>query len=106
MTRLAKTTARGYGSQHQRERERHRPLVESGQATCCEIVCRYRSRRIPPGAPWDLAHDRRTGGYLGPAHRRCNRSEGRRWAEHLRQLRSAGFATPTRPTTRTNRWNL
>jgi hypothetical protein len=84
----AKTTARGYGSAHQAEREQWRPTVEAGLAQCAEPVCLMPSRWIPPGAAWDLAHDRqatRHAGvtvYRGPAHARCNRAEGARHRAH------------------------
>lgn len=73
------TTERGYGAKHQAEKERHRPTVDAGQAHCAELVCLEPDRWIQPGSAWDLAHDRANGGYLGPAHRRCNRAEGGRW---------------------------
>lgn len=77
------TTERGYGAAHQAERERHRPTVDAGRAYCAELRCLVAedtgSRWIAPGAPWDLAHDRPTGTYLGPAHRRCNRAEAARY---------------------------
>lgn len=73
------TTERGYGRPHQRERERWAPSVAAGQAQCAERICLERTRWITPGTPWDLAHDRASGGYLGPAHAKCNRSEGARY---------------------------
>lgn len=79
-----KTTARGYGRPHQQERERWRPTVDAGLAHCAEPVCLMPERWIQPGAAWDLAHDREatrltgTATYRGPAHARCNRSEGAR----------------------------
>lgn len=73
-----------HGWRHQVERETWRLLVEAGDASCCELVCLMPTRWIKPGMPWDLAHDRaateRLGKpvYLGPAHAKCNRSEGSR----------------------------
>jgi hypothetical protein len=67
-----------YGYTHQKERDRWRPIVAADQASCAELICLMPSRHITPGTAWDLAHDRIHGGYLGPAHRRCNRSEGAR----------------------------
>jgi hypothetical protein len=69
------TAQRGYGTSHQAERARWKPVVDAGQAYCAETVCLERDRYIPPGTPWDLAHAP-GGGYLGPAHQSCNRSEG------------------------------
>jgi hypothetical protein len=63
-------------AEHKAERRRWAPVVASGQAMCCEIVCLMPSRSISPSQAWDLAHDRVSGGYLGPSHPRCNRSEG------------------------------
>ena len=65
-----------YGGLHKRERERWRPVVAAGAAYCAEPVCLMDTRWIQPDTPWDLAHDRTTRRYHGPAHRRCNRSEG------------------------------
>jgi hypothetical protein len=87
------TTEQGYGHLHKQERERWRPVVEAGNARCAELICLLPTRTINPGAPWDLAHNRQTGAYRGPAHRRCNRAEGARHKEALRQ----GRATITRP---------
>ena len=58
------------------QRKRWAPIVAAGQALCAQPVCLMTSRHIPAGAPFDLAHD--DSGYviLGPAHQRCNRSDG------------------------------
>jgi hypothetical protein len=94
----ATTSERGYGARHQAERARWRPIVDRGDAWCAEVVCLLASRWIRPGTPWDLAHDRNTGGYLGPAHRRCNRAEGARF----RNRRGKHTAQPAA----TRRWVL
>lgn len=83
------TTERGYGRQHQQERSRLAPFVEAGEAWCTEPVCLEDDRWIEPGTPWDLAHDRANGGYHGPAHRRCNRSEGARWRDRNKDPETA-----------------
>lgn len=101
MAKLRKTAARGYGASHQAERERHRPDVDAGRAHCAEVICLMPTRWIQPGTPWDLAHNRATGGYLGPAHRWCNRAEGARWKQAL----AAGITRPPQPR-RANRWTL
>jgi hypothetical protein len=86
------TTEQGYGYEHQRLKEQWRPIVDAGRAICAEPICLLPDRHIAPSQPWDLAHNRRTGGYRGPAHRRCNRAEGARHKEALRQQ-----ATQPRP---------
>lgn len=68
--------ARGYGRQHERLRRHWQPKVERGEVDCHEGVCLMPIRRILPGQPWHLCHDRTTGGYRGPGHVRCNTSEG------------------------------
>lgn len=56
--------------------------VQAGRAWCCETICLEerdgRTRHIPPGAPWDVAHSDDGLTYKGPAHRRCNRADGAR----------------------------
>lgn len=72
------TAARGYGYAHQRMRDSLAPIVASGRARCAEVVCLMPDRWIPPGSKWDLAHGATRDTYRGPAHARCNRSEGAR----------------------------
>jgi hypothetical protein len=82
------TTERGYGSQHQTERAKWKPTVEAGEAYCQERICLMPDRWINPLEQWDLAHGFDRGTYLGPAHSRCNRSEGsRRWHARRRPRR-------------------
>jgi hypothetical protein len=77
-------TRQTYGPKHVAERARVKPEVDAGLAYCAEVVCLYEqetgdqeSRWIEPGTDWHLAHDRkRPGQYHGPAHARCNDSEG------------------------------
>lgn len=68
-SRLAKTSDRGYGWQHQRERARWQREVDRG-----DVDCAHCGLRIEPGTPWDLGHDdnNRTR-YVGPEHSSCNR---------------------------------
>ena len=63
------TTARGYGTTHQKRRKAYARLVASRAAVCARCALPIR-----PDEPWDLDHDDadRTK-YLGPSHRRCNR---------------------------------
>lgn len=64
------TSQRGYGTQHQRERARWAPLVESGA-----VDCRRCGTRIGAAEPWDLGHpDAACDAPKGPEHRRCNRA--------------------------------
>jgi hypothetical protein len=67
-------------------RAHYRRVVDRGDAWCAEPVClNPYGRWIPPGTPWDLAHDPVDGSYLGPAHARCNRSEGARRGNRMRR---------------------
>jgi len=87
---MARTAGRGYGGRHQRLRGQVRQQVDAGEAYCTEVICLEeldgRSRWIEPGTPWHLAHDRAAGPgmYLGPAHERCNTSEGAAWGNAQR----------------------
>ena len=67
---------RGYDAGHDRLRAKWKPKVDRGEVDCQETVCLMPMRRILPGQPWHLCHDRKTGTYLGPGHVRCNTSEG------------------------------
>ncbi|TCJ23032.1 hypothetical protein [Nocardioides jejuensis] len=71
---------------HRAQRKAWAPIVEAGDTECTELRCLMPDRTINPGTPWQLAHDRRvciwprhhctSDCYLGPAHQRCNTSEG------------------------------
>jgi hypothetical protein len=52
-----------------------RAIVDSGHGWCTEPICLMPTRYIPPGSPVDAAHDG-PDAYRGPAHPKCNRSEG------------------------------
>lgn len=70
------TAARGYDAEHQRERERWRPLVSAGRVTCRRgDACRfYPDTLIHPGQPWDLGHpDEDCPAPRAPEHRLDNR---------------------------------
>lgn len=73
-----------YGGAHQRERRKWDPTVKAGNAYCAEPICLEPTRWINPSEQWDLAHNRTTGGYHGPAHTRCNRSEGATYGNRKR----------------------
>ncbi len=69
--KMKKTSDRGYGVAHQRERARWAPRVAAGAVACwrCQTP-------IDPNEPWDLGHnDEDRGKYNGPEHRKCNRGE-------------------------------
>jgi hypothetical protein len=84
------TTERGYGAAHQAEKARWQPTIDQGEARCAEPICLMPSRVIQPGPDWDLAHDRVNGGYLGPAHPKCNRTEGATYRQHGQQRTANG----------------
>lgn len=68
------STARGYGSAHQRRRAMHQARMDAG----ARYVCPRCGTPILPGQPWDLGHDDddRTR-YVGPEHSGpCNRAAG------------------------------
>jgi hypothetical protein len=81
--------------QHRAARKAMAPLVNAGLARCCEPVCLVKqdtgSDWIQPGTPWDAAHDREASRrlgrdvYRGPAHARCNRSEGASYGNRARR---------------------
>lgn len=85
----ARTTSRGYGSAHQRERKRWAKILAEGGASCARC-----GGWIPPGSKWDLGHhDRDRAQYVGPEHRRCNRATAGRGARRARVI----VDTPTPP---------
>jgi hypothetical protein len=65
---------------HKRERKLWARVVARGEGWCSEPVCLMPDRWIHPDEPWDLSHNHGhadgVGLYLGPSHRKCNRSEG------------------------------
>jgi hypothetical protein len=63
--------ARGYGGDHIAQRKRWVPVVRTGTVPCAHCFL-----LIGPDELWDLAHTPDRSGWLGPAHRRCNRSDG------------------------------
>ena len=73
MTAKRTTTGRGYGTEHQAERERWRPIVEAGDAECARC-----HEPINPTDPWDLGHNDDRTAWTGPEHTKCNRAAGGR----------------------------
>lgn len=78
-------------AQHKGMRAKLNPIVAAGQAHCTETTCLEeqdgRTRWIPPGTPWDVAHEDNGIDYKGPAHRRCNRADGARRGNRMRVAR-------------------
>lgn len=69
--RSESTTARGYGSAHQRLRERWAVRVAAGGVCCARC-----GLGIAPGSEWHLDHDTHDRSrYLGPSHAYCNTTE-------------------------------
>jgi hypothetical protein len=76
----ASSSARGYGTEHQRERRRWARVVAQGIACCC--LCGH---PILPGTPWHLDHTPDRSGYRGVAHAVCNLSDGARRGNRMRR---------------------
>ncbi len=58
------------------KREANTAQARGEWLTCHETICRYPTRDIAPTQGNDIAHDETGTTILGPAHPRCNRSEG------------------------------
>ena len=77
--------ARGYGPAHRMRRRMLSARVEAGLEYCARC-----GERILQGEPWDLGHDdydRRL--YLGPEHRRCNRSAAGKKSAELQRCKTS-----------------
>lgn len=72
------TTARGYGSSHQKLRAQWKPIVQAGNAACHATTCLMPTRWIAPGAPWHLGHTPDRSQWTGPEHATCNEADGAR----------------------------
>ncbi len=70
------TTQRGYGTDHQAERQRWAPLVQAGTVTCARQDPGCIGQPLQPGQPWDLGHTDDRTAYTGPECVPCNRSAG------------------------------
>ena len=79
--RLAKTSARGYGTKHQALRRRW-----ARQIARDEVLCARCGGLIYPEEPWDLGHvDGDKTRYAGPEHRYCNRATAAHKAKRSRR---------------------
>ena len=87
------TTARGYGSAHQKLRARWRPIVEEGQAYCHATICLMTTRWIPPHSSWHLGHTPDRTGWTGPEHERCNEADGARRGNRMRGQQRRWFTS-------------
>jgi hypothetical protein len=92
MPKTGGTVARGYGKDHRKARERFRPSVEAGLATCVRCMvpitppggtCPRCGRVVAKGRPgpgqcgWDMGHDDYAEGvHSGTEHACCNRHAG------------------------------
>ena len=72
---MGRTTARGYGTAHQRLRKALARQIAAGGVLCARC-----GKPIEPGTPFDLGHvDGDRSRYQGAEHRACNRAtSGRR----------------------------
>jgi hypothetical protein len=76
MPRQGSRQARGYGRQHELQRQAWEPKVKRGGVHCHAKVCFMPARLILAGQTWDLGHNEDRTQWTGPEHTKCNRSEG------------------------------
>ena len=96
MPKRISTTERGYGAEHQAERERWAPHVQAGQILCHARTCLMPSRVIYPDTAWDLGHNPERTAWTGPEHSSCNRSEGATRGNRMRGTVAPIAARPKR----------
>lgn len=88
MTKLAPTTARGYGSAHQRRRTHWQTRLDAGEEIYCHRNC---GERIDP-TKWDLGHNDDRTDWTGPECIPCNRGAGARNATEARMVNLKGIS--------------
>lgn len=93
MATTRSTDERGYGAQHQAERDTWKSALASGltvQCACTRPDCPHHQGQCPTmisdGDDWDLGHTEDRTGYHGPECRPCNRSDGGRKAHITSQM--------------------
>jgi hypothetical protein len=80
-----------YGAEHRKLRARLAREIAAQGAVC--VRC---GDAIVAGEPWDLDHRDDGAGYLGPAHRTCNRSAGGEASHRRNRAPEAGVDDPER----------
>ncbi len=99
------TTARGYGTRHQRKRAELAKLVERGGVRCGRC-----GERITPGSEWALDHAdvpraHELGLYRGAAHKACNlRARNERIAALARLAEAHGLDVEVAPERSVGKW--
>lgn len=74
---MRSTNQRGYGAEHQRLRKQWAKLLDDiGQLPCTRASDRQCSGFVTRGQEWELDHTDDRTGYLGIAHKACNRRHG------------------------------
>lgn len=93
------TTARGYGTAHQHARRDALAQLQDGQGCtrCGRPMWRAEAQQL------DLDHNTDRTGYLGLAHRTCNRRAGQTRSAQARRVRTQP-ATPRPSSTRSRNW--
>ncbi|MDF2805456.1 MAG: hypothetical protein K0S43_402 [Cellulosimicrobium sp.] len=80
MPHRTRSKRRRYGYAHQVARKNWTRLLP--------LPCTVCGREVTAAMRWDLDHNDAGTGYLGPAHRGCNRSKGARKGNRMRGKRA------------------
>lgn len=70
--------------QHQQARAHYAQVIRRGEGWCVEPVCLLPTRHIAPGTAWDVCHDPSARIITGPGHAKCNRAEGAKRGNAMR----------------------